>query len=138
MIEIVIVLMVGGVLSAMSMGKMHDIMVQQRIARAATALHSDLANAFAIAARDRKPTRIYWDATSMQFSVTNHAGTMAYRHTSLGSDAYGLKTGNVSVSESPIDVYPNGLASDSLTITFTTNNLTKSVHMSRAGLVLIQ
>jgi hypothetical protein len=74
----------------------------------------------------------------MQLGVTNRAGTTAFRHTTLGMDGYGLRTRDVRFSRNPIEVYPNGLAQDTLTITLTRSGMTKHIRMSRAGLVLIQ
>ena len=62
---------------------------------------------------------------------------MTYRHTSLGQDPYGLK-GGVKFSRSPLEVYPNGMANDTLTITFSTNGYIKRVRMSRTGMLVIR
>lgn len=138
MIEMMAALVVVGITSAMSAGRIHDLIIQQRIVRAATAAQNDLEAAFALAVRNRKPIRIVWSATDMQLGVTDRAGTIAFRHTGLGPDAYGLRSGDVSFSSSPVEVYPNGLASDTLTITLTGPNVTKRVRMTRAGMVMIQ
>jgi len=138
LLEITVAMVIVGLTSAASAGKVHDIMIQQRVARAATAMRNDLEGAFALAVRNRRPIRISWDATAMQLGVTDRAGTTAYRHTNVGRDAYGLTSSAVSFSRSPVEVYPNGLANDTLTITLSTGGVTKRVRMSRAGLVLIQ
>src|SRR5205085_2037663 len=118
-------------------GRIHDLIIQQRVARAATAVQNDLEAAFAIAGRNRHPVRIVWDSTARQLGLTDRAGTTAYRHTGLGKDPYGLTGNGVSFSRSPVEVYPNGLANDTLIITFTAPNITRRVRMSRSGLVQI-
>ena len=90
MIEMMAALVIVGITSAMSAGRIHDLIIQERIARAATAVQNDLEAAFAIAGRNRRPIRIVWSAANMQLDVTDRAGTTAYRHTGLGPDAYGL------------------------------------------------
>lgn len=137
MIEVTVALVIVAITSAMSAGRIHDLIIQQRIVRAATAVQNDLEAAFAIAGRNRHPIRIAWDSTTRQLGVTDRAGTTAYRHTGLGRDPYGLTGNAVAFSRSPIEVYPNGLANDTLTITFTAPNLIKRVHMTRSGLVQI-
>jgi Tfp pilus assembly protein FimT len=138
MVELLVVLVMVGVTAGMSAGRIHDLIIQQRIVRAATAVQSDLEAAFALASRNRRPIRINWSASAMQLGVTDRAGTIAYRHTNLGSNAYGLRANSVSLTRSDLEVYPNGLANDTLVITLSVEKMTKTIRMSRAGLVLVQ
>ena len=138
LLEVSVVLVIAGIVGSMSAGRFHDLIVQQRVARAATAVQNDLEAAFATAARNRKPVRISWSASTMQLNVTSRDGSRTYRHTGLGRDAYGLTSSAVSVSQSPVEVFPNGLAADTLLVTLSMNNTTKRVRMTRAGLVQIQ
>jgi prepilin-type N-terminal cleavage/methylation domain-containing protein len=134
-LELLVVVMIGGVMAKLSMGKIHDLMSQQRVVHAATAVQNDLEAAFQIAGRNRAPVRIAWDATVMQLSVTDRAGTLTFRKTSLSRQAYGFASNAVTVSTSPLEVYPNGLAADTLLVTISSNGFTKKLRMSRAGLV---
>jgi prepilin-type N-terminal cleavage/methylation domain-containing protein len=138
LLELLIVLMIVGVISGLSAGRIHAIIVQARVARAATSLQTDLEAAFAIANRNRRPVRIAWSTSSMQMRVTDRSGSVFYRRTPLGRDAYGFTSSNVSFSSSPIEVFPNGLANDTLTITLTAESNTRKIRMSRAGMVLVQ
>lgn len=137
LLEILIVMIVLGVVSATSMGKMHTIMTQQRLYRAATATQGDLEAAFAISVRNRAPIRISWDATNLQVDVTDRAGTTIYRKSNLGAE-YGIAAADVSFSRSPVEVYPNGIADGTLTITLTLEHMTRTVQMSRTGLIQTQ
>jgi prepilin-type N-terminal cleavage/methylation domain-containing protein len=137
LLETLVVLVVVGVVSTISLGKFHTIMVQQRVQRAATVLQTDLQGAFSIANRNRTPVRISWDASNMRMLVTNRAGTTIYRRTPLGQ-AYGLASSNVAFSTSPIEIYPNGLANNTLDVTLSIESSTKHVLMSRAGMVRVQ
>jgi prepilin-type N-terminal cleavage/methylation domain-containing protein len=138
LLELMVVVMIMGVVGTMSAGRFHALIVHQRITRAASAVQNDLEAAFATAGRNRRPVRIQWDAASRQLNVTDRLGTRTYRHTGLGGDPYGLKYGVVSVSRSPVEIYPTGMANDTLLITISLENTTKSVRMSRAGIVQIQ
>lgn len=138
MLETVVVMTIVAVVSSMFAGRMHDLLIAGRVSRAATSVQNDLESAFAIASRNRRPVRIAWDATTLQLGVTDRAGTMYYRRTALGSDAYGLKASAISISRSPVEVYPNGLANDTLNITLSTSNVTKHIRVTRAGLVRVE
>ena len=74
----------------------------------------------------------------MQLSVTDRPGTDTLRHTQLGRDAYGLSASAVTVSSSPVEVFPNGIANNTLTITLSMEHITKQVIMSRAGMVQVK
>ena len=138
MIELMVVVVIMGVGFGVSAGRVHELMIQARVARAATAVQNDLEAAFAISARNRRPIRISWDATYMRLGVTDRAGTLTYRQTGLGPNAYGLTAGAVTFSRSPLEIYPNGMANDTLTITLHQTNYVKRVRMSRTGMVLVQ
>lgn len=138
LLEITVVIVVVGIVLSMSAGRIHSFLLQQQTSRAATALQNDLEAAFAIATRNRRPVRIAWDANAMQLNVTNRGGTIFFRKTSLASPAYGLLPGAVAVSRSPIEVYPGGLADDTLAIVVSGTDDSKSVRMSRAGMIRVQ
>jgi prepilin-type N-terminal cleavage/methylation domain-containing protein len=134
-LELMVVMLIGGVMAKMSIGRIHDLMSQQRVFHAATAVQNDLEAAFQIAGRNRQPVRISWNASVQQLSITDRAGWTSYRKTNLGRQAYGFASNAVTVSASPVEVYPNGLAADTLLITLSSNGFTKKLRMSRAGLV---
>jgi len=135
MIETMLVMTILGIVASVSLGKLHEVIVQQRVARAATAVQNTVENAFSIATRNRRPIRISWNAAKMRLTVTDRAGTTTFRTLSLGSDAYSLPAGAISVSANPYEVYPNGLAADTFSVAFVTPKTSKRVWVSRAGLV---
>lgn len=138
LLEVLVVLVIVGVTMTISAGRIHQLIIQNRIARAATAVRNDLEAAFALAVRNRRPTRIAWSSSDMQLSVTDRPGTDTLRHTQLGRDAYGLTASAVTVSSSPVEVFPNGIANNTLTITLSMEHITKQVIMSRAGMVQVK
>ena len=138
MLEVMVALVIVGVTSSITVGKIHLLMIQTRIQRAATSVQNDLEAAFALAGRNRRPIRISWNSSTQQMAVTDRAGTTAFRHTNLGIGSFGLRSRDVIFSRSSIEVYPDGLASDTLAILLRRSGYYKYVRMSRAGLVLIQ
>ena len=139
LIELAVVMIVGGIITTMSIGKVHTLLSQQRVVHAATAVQNDLEAAFQIAGRNRKPVQIAYDAGKQRFTIGERGGAaMYYRRTNLGKDAYGFNSTSVTVSRSPVAVFPNGLAEDTLLITFSSNGITKKLRMSRTGLVQVR
>lgn len=138
LIELVVVMLIGGIVTTMSLGKVHTLMSQQRVLHAATAIRNDLEAAFQIAGRNRKPVQISYDSTAQRFTIGDRVGLMYYRRTNLSASAYGFTKTSIGISRSPVDVYPNGLAQDTLVITLSSNGITKTIYMSRTGLVRIK
>ena len=138
MIEMTVVIVVVGLILSMTTGRIHSFLTEQQSVRAATAIQNDLEAAFAIAGRNRRPVRITWDSANVQLDVTDRSGTVFFRKRSLADASYALSAGAVRFSRSPLEVYPDGLADDTLTIVVTGANGAKTVRMSRAGMVRVQ
>lgn len=141
LLELLLVVVISGVVLAMSSGKIHSLIVQQRVARAATAVQNDLEAAFAIAGRSRQPIRIIWDSADQQLLIANHAATTFYRKTTLSQATYGLSPSAFTLNRDTVDVYPNGLSNDQLVITIKDASDTtakRTVTMLRGGIVKVE
>jgi prepilin-type N-terminal cleavage/methylation domain-containing protein len=134
-LELITALVIIGVLASVSAGKVRDVMTQQRLYRASNNVQTNVEAAWALAARNRKPIRISWDSTNRQMKITDRAGTNTFRRTSFGQDPYGLMAGSIRFSTPMVEVFPDGLATDTLLITLSNFGVTKKVWVSRAGLV---
>jgi type II secretion system protein H len=139
LIEALLVISIMGLLSAMTVPKMAAIITEQRLNRAAWALGNQLQVAFGLALRDRKPIQITFDSSHAQLTIADRAGNV---FTSTGLDAFNFNASNVALSRSTDEVYPEGLAQDSLVITLSANStgstFTRRVRMTRGGLVQIR
>ncbi|MEO5568592.1 MAG: type II secretion system protein [Gemmatimonadaceae bacterium] len=139
--ELVIVVMLAGVVMSVAGLRVSGMITQQKVVRAASTIQGDMELAFAVAGRNRAPTKLVWSssASAVMLRVTNAAGTQEFKRTNLKS--IGIFNGDVTVSSSAVTVFPNGFASDtlSLTISVTKNGKTykRRVRMSRAGLVKV-
>ena len=140
LLELTVVLILVGIVTATAGPRISVMRSQQRVSRAAGVIQVQLEKAFAVAGRNRQPMEIVWTASTLTLSVTNRGGTQTYGQAKLGSD-YGLKTGEVTASTSSVEVYPNGLANGTITLTISTvrggTTYTKVVSMTRAGLVKV-
>ena len=138
MLELLIVISMISVLTMMAFGRTTSMLAGWRVSRAAQAYGEELQSAFAIVGRDRKPVRITFDQSKMELKITNRAGTVTYRRRSFGKDTeYKLYPGNLTPSATTLEVYPPGLAADSLSIVFSRNGKFRRVRMLRGGLVQI-
>lgn len=136
LLELIVVLAMVAIVTGMSVGRIHKLTVQERLQRAVTATQNDIEAAFAVAVRNRQPVRISWDASKLQLDVTDRAGTTYFRKSNLGT-VYGLAAAGVTFSRSPVEIYPDGLANDTLSITLTVETATKRVRVSRSGMIQI-
>jgi prepilin-type N-terminal cleavage/methylation domain-containing protein len=134
-LELAIVMTIGGIVTAMSMGKVHTLLSQQRVVHAATAIQNDLEAAFQIAGRNRKPVQIKYESDKQRFTVGDLTGSMVYRRTNLSAQAYGFSSTSITLSTNPLKVYPSGFAESDLLITISSNGITKKLSMTRTGLV---
>jgi prepilin-type N-terminal cleavage/methylation domain-containing protein len=134
-LELITVLVLIGVLATVSAGKVRDVMTQQRLYRASGVIQTNVEAAWALAARNRRPIEISWNSSNRQMNITDRAGTTNFRRTALGQDPYGLTTGTVTFSRTRTEVFPDGLADDTLLITLSSFGVTKKIWVSRAGLV---
>jgi type II secretion system protein H len=138
LVELLVVVTLMGIAGALSLPKINRISNENKVQRAAQALGLDVQQAFAIAGRNRAPVSIRWVSGTMQLQVTNLTGTV-YRRTGLGTGAgYGLTSSEVTVSKSTLVVFPNGLAEDTLKITLTRNGYTRTVRVSKSGMVRVK
>jgi prepilin-type N-terminal cleavage/methylation domain-containing protein len=131
LLEIIVVVVIMGIVGTMSAGRIHALIVQQRAALAANSIQNDIELAFTTASRNRRPVLIAFNSGSRHMEITDQAGVRRYRRLPIGM------LGTVTFSRSPVEVYPTGLANDTLLITLTIESVTKRVRMSRAGLVQV-
>jgi type II secretory pathway pseudopilin PulG len=141
LLEMMVVLMMVGVLSALSVGKIAGMRAEQRVVRAASVIQTEMEQAFALSGRNHAPMHILWSSTTMILRVTDRSEATEYGRARLNDGNYGLRSSEVTVSRNTTEVYPNGFAQDTLSITISTQRggttYSKRVRMSRAGLVKV-
>lgn len=137
MIEIAVVLTVLGLVAAISLGRIMQAVTDWRVARAAQAFAEELQSGFALVGRNRKPVTFTYDTSRMELRLVDRAGT-TYRIQSFGpSSEYHLTPQDVTLSRPSVEVYPPGLAADSLSFSITKPGKSRRVRMLRGGLVQI-
>src|SRR5256714_15369212 len=96
----------------------------------------DLSVATSAAARERKPIRIARGADRASITVSERASGKLLSTRWLGSgDAYRLDS--VSLSVTPVDLFPSGFTSSALSVTLWAGGYSRQVTMSRAGWIRV-
>jgi Tfp pilus assembly protein FimT len=140
-LELMIVTTVLSVVTVMSAGRISDYIRDRNVAAASSIFRNDLQQAFAIAARNRQPVRITFASVDTALHVANRANTVTYISRGLGrGSGFMLSPSNVAFCASTcanaaVDVFPNGWASDTLTVTISKGSYSRGIRVSRSGLV---
>ena len=137
LLELLIVVIMIGLISLMAFGRTSSIVTQWRVSRAAQALGEELQSAFALVGRNRKPIRIVLDESKMEVRLTGRNGVTFRRRNFGPSSEYKLEANDVEASSLVIEVFPPGLASDSLSVVISRHGKFRRVRMLRGGLVQI-
>jgi prepilin-type N-terminal cleavage/methylation domain-containing protein len=139
LLELIVVIFMLGVAGSMVLPRMSNMILQSRVQRAAQMLQTDDQQAFAIAGRNRQPIRLTWSSSSMQLQVTDRGATKVFRSTGLGDNSgFGFTKSDVTISKSSLQIFPNGLAEDTLYIKLAKSGYSRVIRVSRAGLVRLQ
>jgi type II secretory pathway pseudopilin PulG len=139
--EMLIVVILIGIVMSIAGVRVSGMMTQQRVIRAASTIQTQMEKAYALAGRNREPVLISFATSSgaITLKVTNRTATTTYG--TIDFKTMGLSNGNVTASSNTITVFPNGFASDTLSVSVsvTRNSRTYSrrVRMSRAGMVKV-
>lgn len=138
LLELLVVISMIGVIAMISIGRTSSMITQWRVSRAAQAYGEELQSAFAIVGRDRRPVRITLDTGAMELRITNRTASVVYRRRNFGlSSEYRLDPADLNASALTVEVFPPGLAADSLSVTISRQGKLRRVRMLRGGLVQI-
>lgn len=136
-LELLIVVSMIGILAAMSMSRSSRIMTGWRVNRAAQAMSEELQQAFAIVGRNRKPMIISFDTANMIMYIRDRGDTV-YRQRAFGVNTeYKIRGMDMDLTTLRLEVYPPGLAADSLSIVIARTGTQRRIRMLRGGLVQI-
>jgi type II secretory pathway pseudopilin PulG len=139
--EMLIVVILVGIIMSIAGVRVSGMITQQKVVRAASTIQTDMETAYAIAGRNRQPMKLVFtsSATSILLRVTDRTGATEYRRSDLKT--MGLSNGDVTTSSAEITVFPNGFASDTLSVKISVTKNGKlyerRVRMSRAGMVKV-
>jgi type II secretory pathway pseudopilin PulG len=139
--EMIFVMTIMGLLAVLSAGRISTYVTERNVRAATSVVQNDVQQAFAIAARNRQPVRITFAASDTALHVADRANSITYISRGLGrGSGFMLSPSNVAFCASTctnasVDVYPNGWASDTLTVIISKGSYARGIRVSRSGLV---
>lgn len=133
LVELLVALTIVGVVAGLSIPRLSKLSNESRVQRAAQALQTEIQQAFAIAGRNRAPVIVQWAGAAGELRISNRSGTMTYRR--AATSGYGISGTEVSITPATLTVFPNGLANDSLVIVVNKRGYSRTVRISRSGMV---
>lgn len=137
LLELIVVMSMMAILAAISLGKTSRILSGWRVNRAAQALSEELQQGYAIVGRTRKPVIFEFNRDSMALFIKSRSNEV-YRRRYVGlSTEYKLRAADVTLSRKTLEVYPPGLAADSLSIVISQPGTARRIRMLRGGLVQV-
>ena len=133
LVEWMTVIVILGTMFAIALPKLGNSMRQRRVIAAGNALNSDIPVAFSLAARQRKPVVLSYDAASGEVRVTDRArpDSIYYRRALRGSSEYMLD--GVTMTPASVELFPNGVSSSAFTITLANGSFVRQLTVARTG-----
>jgi Tfp pilus assembly protein FimT len=105
---------------------------QRRVIAAANAVNADIPIAFSLAARQRKPVTLSYDAASGELRVTDRAsGTIYHRRPLRSTSEYMLDV--VTMTPASVQFFPNGVSSSAFTIRLENGSFVRQLSVARTG-----
>ena len=133
-LEMIMVLAVAGTTMGMAVPEITSIISHARVNHAASIAAGDLELASSLAFRVHKPLRLTIDATAMTITVSDRATGTVLSKRQFGSRT-DFKLTTFAAVPAQVDVFPNGSATQSLTLTLGLPGYSRVVTLSRAGMV---
>ena len=134
MIEVMLVITLVAILTAMMIPRIGRTLQSVQVNRAAALVAGDLEAAFTMAARRRQPMRITWGGGTTYTIADRSDGTVRLSRTVAGDTDLGTMT--ITFDDNQVDVFPHGVATIDgapLNVTVTLGGSNRSITMSSAG-----
>jgi prepilin-type N-terminal cleavage/methylation domain-containing protein len=134
--ELTIAMALAAVGMSMAIRPLSRTLGHERINRSANVVAADLELALSLAGRQRRPLRVTFDSTAIQYTITNRLDGTVYQRRSLGLQSE-FTLSRARFQPATLDVFPSGMTSGPLTVTLGSGAYTRQVTMTRAGLIRI-
>ncbi len=137
LLEMLVVLVVMGLLTGMGYWLMVPALERAKVRRVVAVLAGDLQYAQMIAARQRRPVVVIVDPSLKMYLIRDRTGTTVYRERYVGEDTeHGVWELSVMPSSS-VEIFPNGVTTETATFTAKIKEYERQVKINRAGQVRI-
>jgi prepilin-type N-terminal cleavage/methylation domain-containing protein len=135
--EVLLVLSLLGVVTAVALPTVSRSLTSVRADRAAAIVAADVKLAFSLAARQNRPVRLTLVAAQRQFLITDRASGTVLQRRNFGTGAADLMVSSLAGTVTNVDVFPNGLASTAVTYTLRVGDHQRAIVASRTGHVRV-
>jgi Tfp pilus assembly protein FimT len=134
LLETVVALAILSIVLSIALPASGEPIRHARVNRATGVVQMDLRRAYSLAARQRRPVRIAFDAAARSYVFTDIESGDTLHSRSFGEKSE-FDLSAMTVTTSPVDIAPSGFASSGLTVTLGVDGFERQVAMLRAGLV---
>lgn len=132
LVEWMTIIVVLGTMLAIAIPRVNEGIRQRRVISAGSALNADIPVAFSLAARQRKPVSLSYDAASGEVRVKDVATDTIYHRRALrGTSEYMLDS--VTMTPASVQVFPNGVSSSAFTIRLANGSFVRQLTVARTG-----
>ena len=137
LIELIVTLTIIGIVTAAAVYSIGPALDKAKVRRAAATLAVDIQYAQMVAARQRAPVVLIANVGLRSYVIRDRGSTTVFRERFMGSDTdYQVESMAVSPT-STIEIFPNGVTTQTVTFTLDLGEQSRQVKLSRAGLVRI-
>lgn len=137
LIELMMVIALIGIITSIAVWRMAPALERAKVRRAASIMAADLQYAQMVAARQRAPVVVLVNGSLRMYAIRDRSGSTVFRERFVGPDTdYGVDSMAASPTGS-VEIFPNGLATQTFTIAFGNNGFTRLVKLTRAGQVRV-
>jgi Tfp pilus assembly protein FimT len=127
-----IVVVLLGTVFAIGIPRLNASVRQRRVISAANSLSTDIPVAFSLAARQRKPVVLSYQAATGEMRVTDRAtGTILLRRALRSTSEYMLDS--VAMTPSSVQLFPNGVSSAAFTVRLANGSFVRQLAVGRTG-----
>ena len=137
LIEMVLVMVIAGLLMAVGIVRLAPALEHGNVRAAANVVAGDLQYAQILAVRYRKPISVVVASSTKQYLIRDRDdATNVYRTRLLGPDTdFGLD--ELTSSPTSVELFPNGIARETMVMTLGLNGFKRNVRLTRAGQIRI-
>ena len=134
-IELVIAMVIIGLMAAAVMPRISRVVAEQRIRQLQQAVAADLEQAFALAMREHKPVNITYNTSTNVMAITDRATGTVLKQRYLGQSQSLSATAVTFSPTGGVTIFPPGLSTGTLTVTVTNGSYSRTISVTRAGMV---
>ncbi len=137
MVEMAVTLMVAGIVTTTGVVTLGPAVEHARVRSAVNVVAGDLQYAQVIAVRERRPISVLVEPDGMRIVIRDRDQTSnIYRVRSLGAGT-DFSLDHLSTTSTSLEMFPNGLAGSTITITLGLRGFLRQVKVTRAGQIRI-